>query len=168
MTATSARPADALEAPPELPEKAPDAVSFSPSPEMRAEEEAANSQNMVAATSAPVPEVDPDQALADEQAAKEKAAAEKRAAEKRAAAKKAAEKKAAEAKAAEAKAAEAKTADAGAAEKPADFGLGRQAGDAKERARSGLDQPNRGLWIEQGPPRAGADAERPLRQGLGR
>lgn len=100
----------------ELPEKAPDAVSFSPSPEMRAEEEAATSQSMVAATSAPVPEVDPDQALADENAAKEKAAAEKRAAEKRAAAKKAAEAKAAEAKAAEIKTAEAKATEAKATE----------------------------------------------------
>ena len=105
---------------PALPEKAPDAVSFSPSPEMRAEEESATSQNMVAATSASVPAVEPDQDSVEEKAAEEKIAAEKKAAEKKAAEKKAAEKKAAEAKAAEAKGDEAEPAElAEAGTKPA-------------------------------------------------
>ena len=126
---------------PDLPEKAPGAVSFSPSPEMRAAEEADDSQNMVAATSAPVPDADVDQTLAEEQkAAEQKAAeqkaAEKKAAEKRAAERKAAEKKAAEAKAAEAKAAEAKAAEAKAAEAKAAEAKAAEAKPAEEAKAS--------------------------------
>ena len=71
---------------PDLPEKAPDAVSFSPSPEMRAEEEAATSQNMVAATSAPVSAVAPNQTRAEEKNSEAKPAEKKPAETKKAAA----------------------------------------------------------------------------------